>query len=96
MLMAHGTPVASHGASLMTSVGIVAGEILLYLDRQRSTTLQQLRRELPWSSQAITMAVGALIRGRLAHGIEQSGAVIIRRPDLEDRRAKITDRGVQP
>ena len=48
--------------SLMTSIGLVEGEALTYLEAHGHTALRRLVRELEWPSPMTMMAVGALIR----------------------------------
>lgn len=52
----------SAGASLMTMLGIVSGEILTRLEQQGQVTVRQLARDLPWPTSLVMMAVGSLIR----------------------------------
>ncbi len=56
------------GASLITLVGIVSGEVLACIERRGRTTLRGLTRELGRPSTLVLMAVGALIRQGLVRG----------------------------
>jgi len=62
------------GASLMTPLGLVEGEILTHLEEHGVTTLRMLIGDLGWPSTMVMMAGGALIRAGLAratqHGLE--------------------------
>lgn len=71
-------PVGSAGASLMTPLGIVEGEILEYLDHHGTATLERLTWELPWLPDMVTMAVGALIRAGLVRGIQLNLAIVVK------------------
>lgn len=64
------TPSRSVGASLMTPLGLVEGQVLEYLDRHRIATLRQLKRALASPSYMVVMAVGALIRAGLVRGVQ--------------------------
>lgn len=71
------------GASLMTPLGLVEGEILLHLEERGGMSLRQLVHDLEWPSQLILMAVGALVREQLVsayHG--ELDVVIESRPTL--------------
>lgn len=65
------------GISLMTPIGVVAGEVLLHLERHRSMTLRRLARELKWPVRLVMMGVGALIREGLIRGIQRDLEVIL-------------------
>lgn len=54
--------VDGHDDSLMSVIGVVSGEILLYLDTHGATPLRQLVRALEWPSPVTNMGVGALVR----------------------------------
>jgi DNA-binding MarR family transcriptional regulator len=56
------SPRESPRNAIMTSLGIVEGEVLLHLEEHGATALRQLMRELEWPSPIVTMAIGALIR----------------------------------
>ena len=64
-------------SSLMTTLGFVEGEALTYLGTHGATTLRRLIRELEWSSQMVTMAVGALVRQGLARAKQHELEVIV-------------------
>ena len=54
------------GTPLITTLAMVEGDVLNYLDRYGAATLRELTRVLEWSSRLITMAIGGLVRERLA------------------------------
>lgn len=71
---------AASGASrmpLITALGLVAGDVLLHLERSGATTLRLLVRELKWPVQMIMMGVGALIREGLVRGVAQDVDVLV-------------------
>ena len=70
-------PVEQGGGSLVTSLGIIEGEVLLYLDVSGATTVRRLIRELEWPAPMVTMAVGALIREGLVGASQHELEVII-------------------
>jgi hypothetical protein len=72
--------------TLMTSLGIVEGEILLYLDVHGATPVRRLIRDLEWPGPIVTMAVGALIRERLVRAAQHELEVIIQsaRPEFAE------------
>ncbi len=63
-----------HTASIITSLGLLSGEILLYLDVHRKATAGQLSKELGWAVPMVMMAIGTLIR---------QGLVLARPSNLE-------------
>ncbi len=75
-------PAETGGRSLVTSLGIIEGEVLLYLDVHGATPVRRLIRELEWPSPLVTMAVGALIREGLVRASQHELEVIVapRRP----------------
>ena len=70
--------VAEQGSrSLVTSLGIIEGEVLLHLDVHGATPMRRLIRELEWPSSLVTMAIGALIREGLAVARQHELEVIV-------------------
>ena len=63
--------------SLMTPLGIVSGEVLLFIEKNGKTTLRNLIHELPWPATLIVMGVGVLIRNGLIQGVQQELEVIL-------------------
>lgn len=70
--------------SLVTSLGIIEGEVLLYLDVHGATPTRRLIRDLEWPSPLVTMALGALIREGLVRARQHELELIIepKRPAL--------------
>ena len=70
--------------SLVTSLGIIEGEVLLHLDVHGATPMRRLIRDLEWSSPLVTMALGALIREGLVRARQHELELIIepKRPAL--------------
>lgn len=56
-----------HANTLMTTIGLIEGEVLTYLEDHGSTTLDELALSLEWPCRFIWMAVGALTRQGLVH-----------------------------
>ena len=50
------------GAVLNTTISIVEGEILTYLEKHGFSRLKKVIRDLEWPMAEVMMAVGALIR----------------------------------
>jgi hypothetical protein len=48
--------------SVMTSLGLIGGEVLLYLETCGAASARQLVRTLEWPVDMVYMAIGALIR----------------------------------
>lgn len=62
---------------LMTELGLLEGEILLYLEAQGATDLRTLISKIPWSSQQILMAIGSLIRRGVVSGTQHSSGLLL-------------------
>ena len=71
-------PVNAEHESVMTTLGLVEGEVLSYLDRQEVSTLRRLNRELHQPAYLVMMAVGALIRAGLVRGIQHELDVVVK------------------
>ena len=63
--------------SLMTTIGVVEGEVLTYLESHGPTSLRRLMRELDWASPLVIMAVGALVRQGLVRATQHDLEVIL-------------------
>jgi hypothetical protein len=76
-------PPTSHGtavlptASVHTSLGLVEGDVLLYLDQRGATPMRRIIRDLEWPSPMVTMAIGALIREDLVSATQHELELII-------------------
>lgn len=70
-------PAKIEEASLITTLGLVEGEVLAFLEDHRATTLRGLIRELEWPSRVVMMAVGALVRERLVRAAQRELEVIL-------------------
>ena len=64
-------------SQLMTPLGVIAGEVLTYLDAHGPTTLRHLVDALDWPAPLITMGVGALIREALAEGRQEGLEILV-------------------
>ena len=63
--------------SLITSLGLIEGEALTYVEEHGATTLRRLIQALEWPARLVMMAVGALIRNGLVRAIPHELEVII-------------------
>jgi len=61
----------------MTSLGLVEGEVLTYLEEHGATMLRELIWKLEQSTAMVTMGVGALIREGLVEGRQQDVNVMV-------------------
>lgn len=52
-------------AKLTTTLGLIEGEILTYLENFGNTTVTELTRNLEWAHPLLLMALGVLVRNRL-------------------------------
>ena len=77
----HGVPAIAEGGaggpSLMTSWGLVEGEVLTYLEEHGATILRELIRKLGRSTAMVMMGVGALVREGLVEGRQQDVNVMV-------------------
>lgn len=65
------------GNSTVTTLGVIEGEILLYLDVHGATPIRQLIRELPWPGAMVAATIGALIRKGLVQARRQGLEVVV-------------------
>ena len=63
--------------SLMTSLGLIEGDVLAYVEEHGATTVRRLIRELEWSAPMVMMAVGALVREGLVRATQHDLEVIV-------------------
>jgi len=70
-------PVSPGGIPLITSLGLIEGEVLTYLEQHGATRLRGLVRELEWPARMVMMAVGALIREGLVRGVQHELEIIV-------------------
>ena len=68
--------------SLMTSLTLVSGEIVLYLETCGDTTMRQLARVLEWPVDLIYLALGALVQQGVVRVGRTDGELTIR-PGVE-------------
>ena len=67
----------AEGVSIMTTLGIIGGEILTDLEQHGPSTVRRLIRELSWSAPLVTMAIGSLIRGGLVRATQQELEIVV-------------------
>jgi len=65
------------GVPLITPLGLVAGDVLLYLERRGTSTLRQLVRGVKWPVRMVMMGVGSLIRDGLVLATQNDVEVIV-------------------
>ena len=63
--------------SLMTTLGVIEGEALTYLEQHGATPLRRLVRELEWPAAMVMMAVGALVREGLIRATQHDLEVVV-------------------
>ena len=70
------------GTSTVTALGVIEGEVLLYLDVHGAAPIRQLVRELPWPDSMVAATVGALVREGLIRVRRQGSETVVesRRP----------------
>jgi len=61
----------------MTPLGLIAGEVFVYLDAYGTTTVRRLVQMLEVPTALLTMGAGALIREGLVHGSRQGADVLV-------------------
>ncbi len=67
----------TEGTPVITTVGIISGEILTDLEQHGSSTLRRLIRELSWPMPLVVMAVGALVREGLIRASQHDLEMVI-------------------
>lgn len=65
-------------ASLMTPLGVVEGEVLLYLDHHGAATLRRLNQQVEAPAYLVMMAVGALTRSGLVRAVQRDLEVVVK------------------
>ena len=63
--------------SVMTSLGLIKGEILEYLEKRGLATQEQILNESEWPSILVTMAIGHLIGEGLVRAKKFNGSLVI-------------------
>lgn len=61
--------------SLLMSLNLIGGEILLCLENCGSITARQITRQLQWPLDLVFMAIGALLREGLIHVSRRQGQI---------------------
>lgn len=67
----------ARGPSLMTPLGLIAGDVLVHLEAHGATTVRRLVQVLEVPKFLMTMGVGALIREGLVHGSQQGADILV-------------------
>jgi hypothetical protein len=65
------------GQPVITTLGLVEGDVLTYLERHGTTTLRHLIRQLDWPARMVMMAVGGLIREHLVQATQRELEVLV-------------------
>ena len=63
--------------SLITTLGVIEGEALTYLEQHGATPLRRLVRELEWPAPMVMMGVGALVREGLVRATPHDLEVVV-------------------
>ena len=66
------------GATVMTTLALVEGEILDYLEQHGLARLRKVVRELEWPTAEVIMGVGALVREGLIEARRDRFGVLLR------------------
>lgn len=67
----------TEGTSIITTLGIISGEILTDLEQHGSSTVRRLIRELSWPAPMMMMAIGALTREGLIRASQHDLEIVI-------------------
>lgn len=67
-----------NGRSLMTTLGLIEGEVVTYLEGRGSSTLRQVVQEVEGPARLIMMATGSLIRKGIIAGYQRELEVLLR------------------
>lgn len=70
-------PVETEDIPLITTLGLIEGEVLTFLEEHGATTLRGLIRELEWPARMVMMAVGGLVREHLVRATQRELEVIL-------------------
>ena len=70
-------PHETEGTPLITTLAMVEGEVLSYVEQYGASTLRELTRTLEWPPRLITMAVGGLVRERLVKATQFAFDIIV-------------------
>ncbi len=71
------SPIPAGETPLITTLGLIEGEVLTFLEEHGATTLRALIRELEWPARMVMMAVGALVREHLVRATQRELEVIL-------------------
>jgi len=81
-------PMSEEEAPLMTTIGLVSGDVLTTMEHDGTVTLKELAHELRhWPASLVTMAVGSLIRRGLVRGIQRGQEVVLQHISEEEAHA---------
>lgn len=64
-------------SALITTLGLIEGEILNFIEAQGAATLAHVLQEIQWPAQSVVMAVGALLRQGLLYGVTQDRELVL-------------------
>jgi len=82
------------GRALITTLAMVEGDILTYMERFGACTLRELTRNLEWPSRLVTMAIGGLIRERMVRATEHDLEIVLERLPEPSARTPLADEAV--
>ncbi len=72
-----GTVGARGAPAVMTEIGLIGGDVLIYVDEHGTTPLRRIIRDLDWPAPLVFMAVGALVRAGLVRAIRHDLEMIV-------------------
>lgn len=67
----------TEGTPIITTLGVISGEILTDLEQHGSSTVRRLIRELSWPMPLVVMAIGALVREGLISASQHDLEIVI-------------------
>lgn len=68
---------SADNTSLMTRLGLIEGDVLIFLERSSPVSLPQLMDDLKWPPCSVAMAVGSLLRQRMIRAAEENDEVFV-------------------
>jgi hypothetical protein len=71
------SPGETEDTPLITTLGLIEGEVLTVLEDHGATTLRGLIRELEWPARMVMMAVGALVREHLVRATQRELEMVV-------------------
>ncbi len=63
--------------SVITTLGLIGGEVLVYLETCGPVSASEIVKKLVWPHEMTYMAIGALVRQRLVSATASNGEIVI-------------------